>query len=114
MRKIIKITLGMFLALFMVKGFAIQVSVQTNSPSVAAVGFATGGKNYGKSGTSYTNASMSPGTYSFGGRVGGLLTGDDVSCLVRGKKETSITRDTMAVLKFNGTSCVANVYPMHK
>jgi hypothetical protein len=90
--------------------YAMTVSAQTSSKEVYALGFQTNGKDYGGAGTSYSRSNLSPGMYSFGIRIGGLLIGaKDVPCPIKGKRFVMLNKDTTAILNYNGRSCSANI-----
>lgn len=90
--------------------YAITVSVHSPSNEVYALGFQLNGKDYGGAGTSYSRSNLPAGMYIFGIRVGGLLIGaKDVGCPYKGKKAVMLSKDTRAVLNYNGRTCSTSI-----
>lgn len=90
--------------------YAIQVSVQSSSSAVSALGFSANGKSHGGAGRSYTNSNMPVGTYTFGVRVNGLF-GTDVACATsNGRKTFTLKSDTSAVLNYDGNRCIMRLH----
>lgn len=84
--------------------FAINVSVQSPSQGVSALGFQVNGQKYGAAGRFYSKNNMPAGTYQFGVRVNGLF-GEDVGCAV-----AKLTKNTTVIVRYDGKRCVASIY----
>jgi len=97
----------MFLSL---ESYAIQVTVQSASDEVYALGFRLNGEDYGKAGRYYSKSDLPVGMYTFGIRVGGLVIGaKDVGCPAKGSKSVKLTHDATATLMYNGKTCYAAI-----
>jgi hypothetical protein len=113
MNKYLNLCMGLFLGLFALESYALQISVQTSSKEVYALGFkeVSTGKKFGGSGTSYSKSGLNPGKYKFGIRVGGLLINyKEYGCYYKGSDSVMIKGNASAVLRFNGHACTASVY----
>lgn len=111
MRNKLKILLGFFLSFFILNCYAIKVNVQSSSSGVGALGFTVNGKNHGGMGRTYSANGMPVGTYTFGIRAGGALTGTDVGCATSsGKKTVTLNKDSTAVLKYDGKRCTMSIF----
>ncbi len=109
MKQLMNILSIAILTMFPLASHALQVSVQTSSSNVFALGFEANGQRYGSIGHSYTtNNAPLGGTYIFGVRINGLL-GKDVRCNQRGKEVFKLQKNTSAILNYNGTSCAVSV-----
>lgn len=101
----ISMIIGLFLAMFSLQAFAIQVSVQSPSQGVAALGLTVNGKSHGGAGRSYNKSGLPAGSYSFGVRVGGVF-GTDVGCSTnKGQTTVNLNSDTTAILNYDGQRC---------
>jgi len=110
MRIYSKIVTGIFLSCLLSTSYAINVSVQSTSKDISALGFTVNGKNHGGMGTSYSAKDMPTGSYSFGIRVGGVISGKDIPCNANGsKKNVNLNKDTNAILEYNGTNCILKI-----
>lgn len=106
MRTSINVLIGLALTLFALQTYAIQISVQTSSPGVAALGFTVNGQSHGGAGKSYSKSGLPAGSYSFGIRVGGVF-GTDVGCSTgKGQKFVNLNSDTTAILNYDGRRCI--------
>ncbi len=106
----LKVIVGLFLSLFILKVYAIQINVQSSSKEVFGLGFAINGKDHGGAGKTYSITGMPVGgLYNFGVRVGGPF-GNDVDCLKQGKKFFVLKTDTTAVLTYLGSRCTLQIY----
>lgn len=107
---VLKTATLLFLASCSLGSYAIQVSVESPSPEVSALGFLLDGKEHGDAGQSYIGNNMSPGVYIFGVRVDGLF-GTDVGCYTKdGKNSLRLTKDTKAILTYKNNKCVVKTY----
>jgi hypothetical protein len=106
MRTLAKVSLALVLSVAMTQSFAIQVNVQSNASKIDGLGFTANGSKHGGLGSSYQGDGMPKGTYTFGLRA----HGKDIPCPTKdGKRSVKITKNTTAMLKFNGRRCTANL-----
>lgn len=109
MRKILQTFFGLTLASIALTSYAIQVSVQSSSSEVAAIGFEANGKNYGGMGKSYYKKDAPVGSYSFGIRINSIFS-KNITCFTStGKKYVTLKKDTKATLVYNNHHCVMSL-----
>jgi hypothetical protein len=88
--------------------YAINVSIQTPSQEVSALGFTVDGKNHGGMGRSYTGKNMPAGNYSFGIRIHGVF-GTDVPCYVNDKRSVMLNQDATVMLQYSNNKCTGKL-----
>ena len=104
MKKLLQWSVGVVASVFVLNVYAIEVSVQSPSDNVSALGFTVNGKNYGKAGHAYSKSDMPAGSYQFGMRVGGLFS-PDIGCSLNGKESVYLKTDTRVTLNYDGGKC---------
>ena len=97
----LRLTGCILLSLFTFQAFAeqITVTVTTNDPTAAAIGYTVKGKESGGSGTSYTGHGPSNQTYAFGFRKTSVK-GKNISC-----GSAMLTKNSNVTLVTKGNRC---------
>lgn len=101
----IKCCAGIFLAVVSISASAadIKITVKTNAPNAAAIGFEVGGSRFGGLGKSYSGKGPSDKEYNFGFKKDTIF-GESISC-----GTLILNQDSIVNLIYQDNKCVATL-----